>query len=505
MGSLIITCGCGQRMKVAAELAGKTVKCVRCGEPLRVDTASAASPKPTPPQETAVPKPAPSRRLRTDESVAKDIGALLLDDGLLTPEQLDELREAERQGGRFLDIALEKGLLDSARLHDFLSRRSGVAGIDLQNYHIPRELAPIVPREFAAQRHVIPIDKLGKLLTVGMACPLDATTIRELEEITGLKVKPVLCKLDDVRAAVDRYYPSDAVKRPAAPPPVVKTVERRPRTVLAQEEVTTRLSQLDSLPILAGAVSRITRTVERPRNSIRELDEVVRTEPAVVARLLSAANCSVYGMPGRVADIGLASTLLGVDGVCGVVMSARVIADADALGGFNYDAFHVSSLFCGTAARQIAGVRNRRLAPSAFAAGLLHEIGRLALADLYPELCASLNGGLAGPELLRMEEELFGMPHPDAGYLLARGWNLPIELAEPIRCHHAPDLPNDAQDVVSIVALASIMAGMYCSPDAAPDSFPESARPLFEALGLDEARAVSIYEETAAAVARITG
>ena len=75
------------------------------------------------------------------------------------------------------------------------------------------ELLALVPAEIARKHELFPIDKMGKLLTVGMVCPLDKAAITDVEACTGLRIKPMLCTTADVRKALDRYYPVKAPKR----------------------------------------------------------------------------------------------------------------------------------------------------------------------------------------------------------------------------------------------------------------------------------------------------
>ena len=82
--------------------------------------------------------------------------------------------------------------------------------IALKKCRINDSVLSLVPEAFAIEREVFPIDQLGKLLTVGMVCPLDTATIDDLEEITGLKVKPLLCTRNDLHDSVIRYYSRDA-------------------------------------------------------------------------------------------------------------------------------------------------------------------------------------------------------------------------------------------------------------------------------------------------------
>ena len=69
-----------------------------------------------------------------------------------------------------------------------------------------RELAPLVPVSFAVRHTVIPLDYDGEVLTVAMAAPTDAVTLRRLRLITRCQIQPLAATRAQVRAAIARFY-----------------------------------------------------------------------------------------------------------------------------------------------------------------------------------------------------------------------------------------------------------------------------------------------------------
>jgi len=140
----------------------------------------------------------------------KLIGQLMIDAGVIDPDQLQAaLAQQQSTGKRLGDTLEELGFMKRSDFERFISRQPGVASIDLVHYEIPREVVKTIPKEFAIANQVFPIDKLGKLLTVGMACPLDSKSIQELQELTGLRVKALLCSVDDILACINQYYQTE--------------------------------------------------------------------------------------------------------------------------------------------------------------------------------------------------------------------------------------------------------------------------------------------------------
>jgi type IV pilus assembly protein PilB len=101
---------------------------------------------------------------------------------------------------------IDLGYMDSKRFTRFLAQQPGIASILLENCGIEPSTIQLIPREFAEKHEVIPIDRLGPLLTVGMVCPLDSATLKLVEEFTGLRVSAVLCTKEQIQSAIRRHY-----------------------------------------------------------------------------------------------------------------------------------------------------------------------------------------------------------------------------------------------------------------------------------------------------------
>ncbi len=138
----------------------------------------------------------------------KFLGQLLVESFMITQVQLEKALNAQReQGGRLAALLMQFGYLKPSKFCEFMAKQPGVASISIGAYPVDHALVELIPREFAESREVFPLDRLGSLLTVAMVCPLDVATVQELEEITGLRVKPLLCEPGDLYTAIQRYYP----------------------------------------------------------------------------------------------------------------------------------------------------------------------------------------------------------------------------------------------------------------------------------------------------------
>ncbi|MCL4692743.1 MAG: HDOD domain-containing protein [Candidatus Hydrogenedentes bacterium] len=427
------------------------------------------------------------------------IGELLVDAGLIHREQLQEgLNTQAAKGGKIVETLIALGYLDAEAFVGFLARQPGVASIDLSKYEIPRQLIELIPREMAVEHEIFPIDKLGRLLTVGMVCPLDSATVQKIEERTGLRVKPLLCAPSDIRSAIERYYPEPAPGQEA--PPVTPTGVEVPdatgiRASIRLTNVANLIRQIDTLPALPETVRRVQEATLDPLSSVRDVADIIVLDPPIAAKVLSVANSAAYGFPQRVDDVGLAVSLLGLRETYAIVLSAAVVNVFDKSKVFDYRAFWVESMCCAAATRIIAKASGRKRQIGVFSGGLLHDIGRLALSEVASDLYGKVDQGLDGEELIANEEEILGLSHTEAGHLLAAHWGLPIEIAEPIRFHHRPELAVDAKENVAIVAIANLMARALQTKLEDSGPLLEAITPSLAVLGLDRESAEAMLDE----------
>lgn len=429
---------------------------------------------------------------RPVESERKRIGEMLVEEGLISEIQLKQALEAQSQhGGKLVENLIKLNCLDIRTFVNFVSRQPGIASIDLSHYQVPRDLVKLIPREFAVKHEVFPIDRLGKLLTVGMVCPLDRATLSELESLTGLRVKALLCSAEDIHATIKLYYPEEGHQASA-----VESFQQL-GSALRIENVASLIRRIDALPALPMTVQRIKDLMDDPEVPLHEVANVISMDPPVCARVLKLANSAAYGFSRKVDNADLALSLLGLKEIYMIVLSSAVVDQFKDTSTFDYDAFWKASLFCATASKEIALACGRGKKAGAFTQGLLADIGRLAFMEVATEKYATIPRNLTDAELVSAEERTFGIAHSEAGYVLAHHWELPEDLATAIRFHHAPHMANAHKETVAVVALATRMAEMFRL--GFKGSF-QTEDDLLKPLNFDAAEAHEIFERAKANV-----
>lgn len=438
------------------------------------------------------------------------IGEMLVSEGLITPGQLREALAIQTQkGGKVVEILIASGHLKSDAFVRFLSRQ-GMASIDLRHYQVPQELISLVPKELAVRHEIFPIDKMGRLLTLGMACPLDSATVKHIEETTGLRVKALLCPAEDIRDAIRRYYPvgedhfvevqrpgaqpTGKTLRPASPPSEKREADRID-TGIKLSRISKLIHELDSLPVLPATVARVRESMSDMEISTRQVAEFITKDPPIAAKVLSVANSAAYGFPNRVDSVDLAVALLGLRETYAIVLSAAIINLFDKTKRFDYKTYWEEAMNCAAAARILAKASGKKRDAGVVTAGLLHDIGRIALLETVPELYSNVSPHLTGNDLIQAEEYAVGLTHTEAGHELALRWNIPPEIAEAIRFHHRPRDAGTAQDQVAIVYLAEAWTRRNGTTSEDAKRAIEDARPMFDVIGLTEATTKQAFEE----------
>lgn len=428
----------------------------------------------------------------------KRIGELLVAEGFVEPHQVAEaLRIQKQKGGKTVEILISLGFLTIGRFASFVSMHQGIPSLELSNYQINAEITSLIPRDFVVKHEIFPIDRLGKLLTVGMVCPLDTDTLEMLEKTTKLRVKPVLCSAEDLRKAIDMYYPSNHAKRTEAKQ---QFDGGELESAMKIQIIGKLLRDIESLPTLPTTVQKVQEAAQNDSVAVKDVALVVEKDPAIAAKLLHLANSAAYGFPNKVDSVQMATTLLGLKETYLVVLSSAVVNIIEKADGFDYQQFWNDAMFCAIAAKQIADACGERRRPGVFTAGLLHDVGRFALHEVAPGWYKRVRSDLTGAELIAEENRVMGIAHPEAGFMLSERWELPKDICEAVRFHHSPADAEIAKDLAAMIAAAASLTEARRAPSS-ETGLPEDVISRFAAIGIEADDAARIRESAESAVA----
>lgn len=121
------------------------------------------------------------------------IAQALIEDRLLTKEQIDNLLDQQKQKGtRLLKLILESGLVTEMDMVVCMGKALNTPPVNIANTRIPKETAELVPRELAVNHKVLPVSRLGNRLFLAMADPLNVLALDDIKRITSMEVMPLI-------------------------------------------------------------------------------------------------------------------------------------------------------------------------------------------------------------------------------------------------------------------------------------------------------------------------
>ncbi len=219
------------------------------------------------------------------------------------------------------------------------------------------------------------------------------------------------------------------------------------------------LARADSLPALPQIVVRILEMLGDEESSVEMLSTHIVSDPAVVARLLAAANAGALGVSGRVSSVRQAIMLLGVGRVRDITLTTAIVDRFKAAPPFDAQRLWLHSVGVAVCAQEVA--RTAQLdVDIAYTAGLLHDIGQLLLFVVDPAAYARvlLLRAERDIDIVIAEREYLGVDHAHVGGELARFWKLPEAVADAIAAHHAVDGDEPENELADAVHVAEVLS-----------------------------------------------
>ncbi|WP_285907289.1 HDOD domain-containing protein [Pseudodesulfovibrio pelocollis] len=247
---------------------------------------------------------------------------------------------------------------------------------------------------------------------------------------------------------------------------------------------------VERMPAFPKSVHQVLKLASDINCSQKCLVEIIKKDPVFTLKILRLVNSAYFGLSREVTSINHASVYLGLNTLKNVALGLAAVGaiPRHRVAGLDMDAFWLHSLSVATATRLLGsmlGVSQDDVADY-FAAGLLHDIGKVVLA-LYMAGEFEDVGILAareGMSMYRAEEAVLGTTHAEVGAMLAARWNLPVDLTDSIARHHAPDRGTSSQLVDCVFAADQIVKRLAfgSAGDCVVEPLPKSVRARF---GLD--------------------
>jgi len=138
----------------------------------------------------------------------KHLGELLVERGVINHEQLNISIEHQKKHPDLLigEVLVELKFATEKDIAQALTCQYGFPYLPLSSYEIDSEVVRSVPEKICKQFCLIPIDKIGKSLTIAMSNPLNLRALEDVELITGCSVQIFVSTLSDIKQSVEKYY-----------------------------------------------------------------------------------------------------------------------------------------------------------------------------------------------------------------------------------------------------------------------------------------------------------
>ncbi len=275
---------------------------------------------------------------------------------------------------------------------------------------------------------------------------------------------------------------------------------------MARISTDTVLSKVDNLPTLPMVAMKVGEMVNDPDVSAAAISKTMAEDPSLSAKVLKLVNSPYYAIPGGVNDVQRAISFIGFNTLYQLVLSVSVLDALKTPKGTRFDArgLWTHSLAVGSCAEIIAEHIRFSQTGACFTAGLLHDVGKIALAKAVPEhFGIALDDAAQNGKSMSDAEKDAGLPsHDKVGSRLAKKWKFPLELAMPIEHHHSNHresvrraLAPSLVTLVDIVSVADELARMFSLGESGSPAPEEQDVEALERVGLSTLKVDEIYSQ----------
>ena len=234
------------------------------------------------------------------------------------------------------------------------------------------------------------------------------------------------------------------LSKPCDPEKLIHVIDRAEvfQQTITSAEVLDAIGRANCLPSFPETVNEIDAELDSENGSAKSVTDILSKDPIICARLLQLANSAIFSPRQPITDIDRAVSLVGMQVIRALVISSAVYpenSDTDWILSAQQvmdHAFEVAAV-----AKKISGIEGCTTDEknSAFAAGLLHDAGKLVLLNAFPEKYKTVLDEAAAPgcALEQLELRNFGASHQGIGGYLFDLWGLPEDVITSVASHHS--------------------------------------------------------------------
>jgi type IV pilus assembly protein PilB len=255
----------------------------------------------------------------------KQLGDILLEGGLVTPEQLQAAYEVHESAGRALGrVLVDQGVLSESQLVAALATQIGMRFVELGDQQVDPAALSLVPPAIARRYVVLPFGFDDGKLLLAMADPANFLAIEDVRAVAQVEVKPCVATRQDVLAAIDRLYRADSELED-----LTAALDSGPE----EEDLSKATANVDDAPIVRYVNMLITQAIQDRASDIHleptERDLRVRYRiDGVLHEVMRSPKSVQSGVISRLkimADINIAERRIPQDGRLSVTTNGKKI------------------------------------------------------------------------------------------------------------------------------------------------------------------------------------
>ncbi|HTP13203.1 MAG TPA: HDOD domain-containing protein, partial [Bacteroidota bacterium] len=233
-------------------------------------------------------------------------------------------------------------------------------------------------------------------------------------------------------------------------------------------DIRAEIENINEIVSLPTVLTEIVHELGKEETTTKTLTNLIETDPVLTASILRAVNSPFYGLRWRVTNVGNAIGLLGLEETGKLVLAfflkQRLFsltsgqqAYLELLWNHSINTAHIAHL--------IAREYHFASVGKEFTASLLHDMGKIVLAEYFPTELDTTRRMVRELEQtdIQAEYQIVATTHTEIGGLLGEKWQLPIDYLEVMRLHHTPEQAEVEPELTSLVRFADLLSELWGS------------------------------------------
>lgn len=237
---------------------------------------------------------------------------------------------------------------------------------------------------------------------------------------------------------------------------------------MSEQHLQTIQTYIDKMPSLSTTVTKVLQVCDQPNVSPNDLNKIISLDPVLAGNVLKLINSAYYSLPNHINSLTRAIIVLGINTVKNLALTTAVLGSIKNTRrcALSMDKFWSHSLCVGVTAKEFSKQCKVPMSQREefFLSGLLHDLGKIPMAQCFPEEYAQCIALCRSREisLHEAEESVFGFNHQHCGSIIAHKWKLSDNIISVMESHHEVEKSNDDHKLlITCVAIANFYANIF--------------------------------------------